>query len=138
VLPGRRWRLAPRQLVEQFAAIADVEPAPLALIPRRQARHLNSQLTVGIARTDRPSVLLATPDAKSAGIASGDEVVVASDHGRVRAIAEVTDELRLGAVSLPHGYGEPNVSMLTSATDDIDPHTGMVLQSGVAVTLTRA
>jgi anaerobic selenocysteine-containing dehydrogenase len=138
VLPNGRWRLAPRQLVEQFTALADVEPAPLALIPRRQPRHLNSQLTTGIAHGDEPSVLLAAADAERTGIGTGDDVVVSSRHGSVRAIAEVTDELRQGALSLPHGFGEPNVSALTSASDDIDAHTGMVLQSGVAVKVSRA
>ena len=138
VLPNGRWRLAPPLLVEQFSALAAAEPAPLALVPRRQVRHLNSQLTTGIARADPPAVLLNATDADRLGIADGDPIVVSSTHGAVHATATLTDELRRGAVSVPHGLGEPNVSHLTSATADVDPLTGMVLQSGVAVTVSRA
>ena len=136
VLPNGRWRLAPPLLVEQFSALAAAEPAPLALVPRRQVRHLNSQLTTGIARADPPTVLLNAADADRLGVADGDPIVVSSAHGAVHATATVTDELRRGAVSVPHGLGEPNVSHLTSAAADVDPLTGMVLQSGVAVTVT--
>ena len=38
------WRLAPQALVDQLDALT--EPDPLVLVPRRQKRHLNSQLTV--------------------------------------------------------------------------------------------
>ena len=136
VLPNGRWRLAPPLLVEQFSALAAAEPAPLALVPRRQVRHLNSQLTTGIARADPPAVLLNAADADRLGVADGDPIVVSSAYGAVHATATVTDELRRGAVSVPHGLGEPNVSHLTSAAADVDPLTGMVLQSGVAVTVT--
>jgi hypothetical protein len=38
-----------------------------------------------------------------------------------------------GGVWLPHGWTQPNVGWLTSSQHDIDPLTGMVLLSGVAV-----
>jgi hypothetical protein len=37
-----------------------------------------------------------------------------------------------------HGWDDPNVSALTSASEAIDPLTGMVLQAGVPVTLEPA
>jgi hypothetical protein len=41
-------------------------------------------------------------------------------------------------VWIPHGWLEPNVGRLTSAEHEIDPLTGMVLQSGLAVDVERA
>jgi hypothetical protein len=36
-------------------------------------------------------------------------------------------------VSLPHGWPDVNVCALTTARSDVDPLTGMVLQSGIPV-----
>jgi anaerobic selenocysteine-containing dehydrogenase len=140
VLPGGRWRLAPPLLVEQFAELAESTSPSLQLIPRRQVRHLNSQMVEAVTsrRGDVPDVLISHHDAAAAGITDGSTVLITSAHGHVRGVARVTDEVRAGAVSVPHGYGAPNVSELTSADVDIDRLTGMVLQSGVAVEVTPA
>jgi anaerobic selenocysteine-containing dehydrogenase len=39
------------------------------------------------------------------GLADGQEVVVRSSAGTLEAPLQVTDEIREGVVSLPHGYG---------------------------------
>jgi anaerobic selenocysteine-containing dehydrogenase len=135
VLPDGRWSLAPRLLVEQFRDQAGSEMPPLQLIPRRQVRHLNSQLAGGVdgRPTDKAEALISPTDAAASGIADGDMVTVTSAYGAIELVARVTDDVRPGALSVPHGYGEANVTALTSDRDDIDRHTGMVLQSGVAV-----
>ena len=46
--------------------------------------------------------------------------------------------IRRGVVSVPHGFGAPNVNALTSTTHDVDPLTGMVLLSGLPVALSPA
>ena len=66
---------------------------------------------------------------------SGRVVRVVSAHGSIELRAHVTSEIREGALSVPHGYGEANVTALTSDRVDIDPHTGMVLQCGVEVSV---
>ena len=58
-----------------------------------------------------------------------------SAHGSVDAVTQVDDHLRDGAVSVTHGWLSPNVARLTSPTIDLDPQTGMVRQSGLAVTI---
>ena len=60
---------------------------------------------------------------------------VASDFGVLEAVTQVDDKIREGAVSVTHGWLRPNVAALTSPTADLDPQTGMVRQSGLAVTL---
>jgi anaerobic selenocysteine-containing dehydrogenase len=38
-------------------------------------------------------------------VTDGDSVVVRSDVGEVEAVVEVTDDIAVGTVSLPHGWG---------------------------------
>ena len=139
LLPEGRWRIAPEPLVAQLAELR--EPAPLVLLPRRQLRHLNSQLRDPVAaggRADTPEILVHPADAAEAGIVDGDRVAVVSADGRLVGDARVDDTIRRGAVSVPHGFAEPNVGRLTSGVHDVDPLTGMVLQSGIPVRLSPA
>ena len=139
VLPDGRWQLAPRVLVDQLATLG--EPAPLVLIPRRQARHLNSQLTdidAPAGASDRPDVLVHPRDATDAGVIDGDEVVLTSASGSVRARAVVGEAITRGVVSLPHGFDGAGIGYLTTGRDHIDPLTGMVLQSALPVMLERS
>jgi anaerobic selenocysteine-containing dehydrogenase len=133
VLPGGRWRIAPEPLVEQLATVTDHADG-LRLVPRRQARHLNS-VFVPNGKSDEAALLVNPVDAERAGVASGDRVVIRSAHGSTEAVATVSDRIRPGAVSLPHGFEDANVSLLTSADDGVDPLSGMVLQSGIDVSL---
>jgi hypothetical protein len=50
----------------------------------------------------------------------------------------VTDDVVAGAVSIPHGLVEQNVSVLTSSgVGATDALTGMVVQSGIPIMLRR-
>jgi anaerobic selenocysteine-containing dehydrogenase len=123
------WRLAPPMLVEQLAGL---QPPPrLALVPRRQVRHVNSQL---VYLGDAPDVYIHPDDASEAAVADGAEVTVRSPQGELTGIARVDPSIRRGAVSVPHGHQDANVNLLTSS-EDIDPLTGMAHYSGVAVTV---
>lgn len=141
VLPDRRWRLAPAPLVAQLAELRDETPAPLVLTPRRQLRVMNSQFQdVSAAGAPLPTaeILLHPDDAALSGVEDGRRVRVTSRHGWTEGIARVDDEIRRGAVSIPHSWGQPDVSQLTSTDEDVDPLTGMVLFSGVPVTVAPA
>jgi anaerobic selenocysteine-containing dehydrogenase len=138
VLPGGRWRVAPEPLLDQLRTLVD--PPPLVLVPRRQLRHLNSQLArtgTKDGRRDQPLLLLHPADAADAGVEDGQLVRVTSATGELACVAAIDPDGRRGTVSVPHGHGEVNVNHLTSGVD-LDPLTGMVLQSGVAVTLAAA
>ena len=84
----------------------------------------------GWRKRDREGALKIHPDdAQQQGLREGDLVACQSARGEVRARVEFADEMRRGAVSLPHGYGMeeptgdghsiqqtgPAVNMLTSA-----------------------
>jgi anaerobic selenocysteine-containing dehydrogenase len=142
VLPDHRWRVAPPALVELLTAVeGEQPPATLMLIPHRQLRKMNSQLRDVAApggRVDDVTVRLHPADAERYTIADGDEVVVQSAHGATNGRADVDATITRGAVTIAHGWATPNVCDLTSGDHEIDPLTGMVRQSGVPVTVTRA
>jgi len=123
------WRLAPQLLVDQLATLD--KPAPLVLVPRRQTRHLNSQLDF---LGEVVEVIIHPHDAITAGIVDGQTVVVRSAQGEMVGVAKVDASMRAGAVSVPHGHQGANVNLLT-CKDDIDQLTGMAHYSGIPVTL---
>jgi anaerobic selenocysteine-containing dehydrogenase len=125
------WRLAPAILVDQLATLEP--PAPLVLIPRRQAKKLNAALDFLGETAD---VLLHPDDAAAAGIADGQPVVVRTDRGQLTGVAKVDEEMRRGVVSVPHGHHRANVNAL-SDKDAIDRVTGMVRYSAIPVTIER-
>jgi anaerobic selenocysteine-containing dehydrogenase len=133
------WRLAPTELIALLQQMPD--PTGLALIPRRQLRHFNSQL-VGTAALpsgqDEPDVLVNPADASEAHVAEGDRVDVSSSFGSVTAVVRLDPDIRRGAVSLPHGFADFNVNLLTNSAEGVDALTGMPTFTGVPVTVTRA
>ncbi|MAG31621.1 MAG: hypothetical protein CL908_12105 [Deltaproteobacteria bacterium] len=134
LLRGGRWRLAPEALVEQLRTL---QPAPeRVLIPGRQLRTMNSALRDVSAEGERQDVALihlAPEEAERMGVSEGDRVRVRSAAGELVGKARLDECMGTGAVWIPHGWLDPNVCRLTSTKQEVDPLTGMVLQSGVAV-----
>ena len=133
--------LAPDPLVGQFAAWDAALPRDgLVLINRRLPRQMNSTMRdVGAQATlgPLPTLLVHPDDAADRGLSPGDEVLVASRHGSSPAQVELSDSIRPGVVSIPHGWSTPNVNELTSSTEELDPLTAMPRFSGFPVTVTR-
>jgi anaerobic selenocysteine-containing dehydrogenase len=110
----KRIRLAPELLLADLARVESAlgEPEPdgslLLITGRRQLRDNNSwmhnfpRLMRG---RDRCTLLVNPADAARLGLDEGGRAVVRSRAGEVVVPVEVTDEIRPGAVSLPHGYG---------------------------------
>ncbi|MFD7616986.1 molybdopterin dinucleotide binding domain-containing protein [Streptomyces sp. NPDC059802] len=91
-------------------------------------------------------------DAARLGLVDGGPATVASDGGAVTAPAEITDGVRPGVVSLPHGWGHHrpgtrlsvaavrpgvNVNQLLDGTR-LDPLSGTAVLNGFPVTVTPA
>jgi len=138
VVPPSGWRIAPAPLVAQLDQLAQAGRGhQLVLAPSRQHRHLNSLFAdevVGDGRRDDPDVVISPRDAELRGIVEGQVVQLDSGHGVVQGRARVDPHMRVGAVTLPHGYGGTNVNRLTNAVE-LDPLTGMPTYSGVPVDL---
>ena len=132
-LPAGVLDLAPTELVDQLEAWQRMPAVPgLVLVNRREVRQTNSMLRDG---QPGPALLVHPDDCARLGLAEGQTVRIASDHGSTDAPVGVTAAIRPGVVSLPHGWGAPGVNRLTSATADVEPLTGMPRLSGVPVEL---
>ena len=105
-----RIDLAPQAFLDDLPRLSASESKSegLRLIGRRHLRSNNSwmhnapQLMKG---KDRCTLMIHPDDAKARGIGSGAMVKITSRVGSVSVIAEVTDEVMKGVVSLPHGFG---------------------------------
>ena len=84
------------------------ETRELLLIGRRQLRGNNSWMH-NVPRLmkgpDRCTLLIHPSDAESRSLSTGDVVRLESEAGAVTVSVELTDEIRRGVVSLPHGWG---------------------------------
>ncbi|MFI9613967.1 molybdopterin oxidoreductase family protein [Streptomyces sp. NPDC052023] len=124
--------------------------AGLVLVGRRHLRSNNSwmhnvpALTGG---TNRCTLHIHPEDAERLGVRDGAPVRVKGAGGEVTAPAEVTDGVRPGVVSLPHGWGHdrPGTRLTHAATDPgvnvnqlldgslLDPLSGNAVLNGVPV-----
>lgn len=109
----RRAHLAPQPFLDALDGYASaVEDVPdsdeLLLIGRRELRTCNSwmhNVPALVAGRDRCVLYVHPDDAARAGVRDGDEAVLESRvyTGNLRVM--VTDDVRPGVVSLPHGWG---------------------------------
>jgi anaerobic selenocysteine-containing dehydrogenase len=113
--PSGRIELAPghvvadvprlRERVRQGSGRRDGE---LVLVSRRHVRSNNSwmhNVRVLVKGKDRCTLLVHPDDAARIGLRDGGHAKVASEAGSIVAPVEVSDEMRPGVVSLPHGWG---------------------------------
>jgi anaerobic selenocysteine-containing dehydrogenase len=131
------WRLAPAPLLEAWSKVraADDKAAQipaLRFISRRQRRKLNASLSFLGSPAD---IILHPEDAAAHGIVDGTPVRVSTSRGAITLTAKVDDGIRPGVASIPHGHETANVNLLTSV-EDVDTMTGMVLYSGIPITIT--
>jgi anaerobic selenocysteine-containing dehydrogenase len=115
--PGKRVQLAPQVLVDEAQRLAEraqerdvalSDGFDLTLIGRRQLRSNNSWMHNSarlMKGADRCTALLHPNDAGARGLADGDRVRVVSRVGAIEVPLEVSDEMRPGVVSVPHGFG---------------------------------
>ncbi|UXY34956.1 molybdopterin oxidoreductase family protein [Streptomyces albidocamelliae] len=130
-------------------------PAGLVLVGRRHLRSNNSwmhnvpALTGG---TNRCTLHIHPDDADRLGVRDGADVRIKGAGGEVVAPAEVTDGVRPGVVSLPHGWGHDrpgtrlghastapgvNVNQLLDGSL-LDPLSGNAVLNGIPVSLTAS
>ena len=134
LLVDGRWQLAPEPLVAPLRAHGGTTSPDLVLLPRRLTGVMNSQLR-GVTEPDADGVHLHPDDAAAHDILDGHDVIVRSAHGEIIAVAHLDERNRPGAVSITHGWAAPSTGQLASTDADVDPLTGMVCFSGVAITV---
>jgi anaerobic selenocysteine-containing dehydrogenase len=169
--PGGMVELAPDMLVADVARLrAALEdrragdggdagrgrgPGSLTLIGRRQLRSNNSWMhNVGVLVTGRPrcTLLVHPDDAGRLGLVDGGPAEVASRAGAVTIPVEVSEAIRPGVVSIPHGWGHdrPGVRLAVAGrhagvnsnvlSDEalFDPLSGTAVLNGIPVTVRPA
>jgi anaerobic selenocysteine-containing dehydrogenase len=127
--PGKRVRLAPPLLLEEgkrldrLAAERDASLQngyDLILIGRRQLRSNNSWMHNSrrlMKGPDRCTAILHPDDAAHRGLSHGQRVRVMSRAGAIELPLEVSDDIRPGVISIPHGFGHdrPGVGWTVAA-----------------------
>jgi anaerobic selenocysteine-containing dehydrogenase len=110
---GKKILLAPAPMLTDLERVdTSFGPAPaaeeLVLIGRRQLRDNNSWMH-NVPRLmkgkNRCTLWMNPAEAARLRLADGQQVVIRSSAGTLEAPLQVTDEIREGVVSLPHGYG---------------------------------
>ncbi|MBT2508239.1 molybdopterin oxidoreductase family protein [Streptomyces sp. ISL-98] len=128
----------------------DERPASLVLVGRRHLRSNNSWMH-NIASlnggSNRCTLQIHPDDALRLGLADGASARISAEGGAVEAPVEVTDAVRAGVVSLPHGWGHdrPGVRMSVAAATPgvnvnqlldgsrLDPLSGTAVLNGFPV-----
>jgi hypothetical protein len=158
--PSGMVELAPEPLVADVARLrAGLEErrgdGGMVLIGRRQLRSNNSWMhNVSILVKGRPrcTLLVHPTDADRLGLVDGAVAEVASRAGSVAIPVEVSEEIRPGVVSIPHGWGHDRpgarlgvagrhagVNSNVLAEDDrFDPLSGTAVLNGIPVTVRPA
>ncbi|MGE5232655.1 MAG: molybdopterin dinucleotide binding domain-containing protein, partial [Acidobacteriota bacterium] len=156
----RRIDLAPalfvadvERLQARLTSTAAARPDELLLLGRRHLQSNNSWMH-NVPRLmrgrERCTLLMHPDDARRRGLQDGCLVEIVSRTGTVRAPLAVSDEMRPGVVSLPHGWGHhrPDTQLATASrqpgaslndlTDEkrVDALSGNAALSGVPVTVT--
>jgi anaerobic selenocysteine-containing dehydrogenase len=156
--PSGRIELTPEPITRDVPRLtaalgrAAVGPDDLVLIGRRQLSSNNSwmhNLTPLVRGSNTCTAHVHPDDAARLGLRDGAEAVVRSRAGSVTVPVEVTDAVRLGVVSIPHGWGHSSPGTRTGVAsahagvnsnvlaDDllVDALTGTAVLNGIPVTL---
>ncbi|NLL36685.1 MAG: molybdopterin-dependent oxidoreductase [Fretibacterium sp.] len=83
-----------------------------------------------------PIVRLYKADAEERGIKSGDEVLISTPHGEIKAKAEVTVLLKPGMIDIFHGWAQANVNLLIPR--DFDPISAFPAYKSTLCQVTKA
>ncbi|WP_426500054.1 molybdopterin-dependent oxidoreductase [Streptomyces sp. D54] len=128
-------------------------PAPLVLVGRRHLRSNNSWMHNVGSLTGGSNVCtlqIHPDDAARLGLVDGATARIESSGGGIEAPAEITDTVRSGVVSLPHGWGHsrPGTRMAVAAAHPganvnqlldgtlLDPLSGTAVLNAIPVSVT--
>ncbi|OBK60955.1 molybdopterin dinucleotide-binding protein [Mycobacterium colombiense] len=107
----KKVRLAPQYLLDdlpRLAARMERPAEPLVLVSRRHLRSNNTWLhnvPALMKGKDRCTLLIHPDDAARCGVTDNDIVTVKSEAGEIKVPIEVTESIKPGVVSMPHGWG---------------------------------
>lgn len=152
--PSGRIELAPETIMADIPRLRESVDSPaegLLLIGRRHLRSNNSwmhNLPALAGGTNRCTLLIHPDDASRLGVR--DTAVITGPGGKLAVPVEITDAIRPGVVSLPHGWGHdaPGTRLTVAATQAgvnvnslldsslLEPLSGTSVLNGVPVEVT--
>ncbi|MFA7553490.1 MAG: molybdopterin-dependent oxidoreductase [Spongiibacteraceae bacterium] len=134
-------------------AIDEQDGTGLLLVSRRHLGSMNSwmhNIDKLVRGKERCTLQMHPLDATAAAVSDGDQVVVASESGRVTATVEITNKIRQGIVCLPHGWGHHSSEHLHVAQQHpgvninqlspgrmVDEASGNAVLNGIPITLEK-
>jgi len=141
--------------VPRLAARLDRPLDDVVLVSRRHLRSNNSwmhNVNVLVKGKDRCTLLVHPDDAARHGIRDGELARVTSAAGSIEVPAEVTEDIRVGVVSLPHGWGHGRPGTRLSVANEhagvnnnvlapgtfVDAISGNAAVNGIPVTIAPA
>ena len=157
--PSGKIELAPEPIVADVerlrVSLESERNGHLVLIGRRQLRSNNSwmhNLPPLVKGKDRCTMHVNPEDAERLGLVDGARARLTSQTGTIEAPVEITDAIRVGVVSIPHGWGHdaPGVrldvarehagvnSNVLADTSLIDPLSGNAVLNGIPVEVAPA
>ena len=126
--PDKKVVLTPDYIVAdvpRLAARLDRPADDLVLISRRHLRSNNSwmhNVAVLVKGKDRCTLLIHPDDAQRFGLNDGDHAKVSSEAGALVVPIELTDAIKRGVVSLPHGWGHDKTGTRMAVANE---HSGV-------------
>jgi anaerobic selenocysteine-containing dehydrogenase len=159
-----RFAVAPPDVVEELAVVLtestgaevidgfDADKFPFRLISRRLKHVLNSlgREIPGLARVGTTNAAyMNLDDMKELDITDGDLVRITSPSGRVVGVAEGSDTIKRGVISMSHSWGGATTdedvrnqgtptNRLCTVDSGYDPINGMAIQSAIPVAVVKA
>jgi len=159
-----RFAVAPPDVVEELAVVLteqtgaevidgfDAGKFPFRLISRRLKHVLNSlgREIPGLARVGTTNAAyMNLDDMKELDIADGDLVRITSPSGRVVGVAEGSETIKRGVISMSHSWGGSTTdedvrnqgtptNRLCTVDSGYDPINGMAIQSAIPVAVVKA
>ena len=150
--PDGKARLWHPAIADEFARLIPEGGDALRLITHRDIRSLNSWLhnVPRLVRSQHPDLLMSPADAARLGLDDGETVRLSIAAASVTVRIALTDDMRPGTVSYPHGWGHhggwqhanaqggSNINWLLPVGETaVERISGTTVMDGLAVTIER-
>jgi anaerobic selenocysteine-containing dehydrogenase len=136
--PGLPGYMEPQQSAVANPELAKQYPEAL-LTGNRKVEYIDAQMH------DVPAMRMRVPNAEAEinsvtaakyGIINGELISVETPRGSIKIKANVTQDIKPGVVSVPHGWAEANCNILLDA-ELVDPVSGYITLNSVACRIVK-